>query len=228
MRKSLRENIVAVSIGTAIALITMLAFGFTIEMPLLFVLNGIWLGIIFMVVDELEFKFEYYRNMLNWQEWVGCGAVLFADTCFFGFIWSGSMLSFWLWLCGAVLVGVGAFLWFMFAYTPSVMRLEDKDKYDRKRFEKRLHAALEKNDVSRIKKYFSIFLRYRCVNGSFEAGSDYASPFDSDKYRSLRELSLSETETDKLTTSEVTDYENALAEKYLADYNAKKGVKGKN
>jgi hypothetical protein len=213
-------------------MLTMWGFGIEVEVPLLLVLNAVWLLGIAMIVDEVDVKWDYTRTLVNWQEWVGAALLLLSDTCFFGFIWSGTKLAFWLWIAGAVMSGAGAFCWFNWPYRMSVMKFPDKDKYDRMRYEKRLEVARQKGDLSRIKKCFSVILRYRCTNGVYEEGSDFANPFDSKKYRSLRELTVEAngrkgTEEDKILLAMVKEYEDALSEKFLADYNAKVGVKEK-
>jgi len=187
MKKSFLENIGVVGINAALAFVILSLRGIESEYLIMLMTFSCFVLVSCMVTDELWFKAAYYPKLFNWQEVFGCVLAWIADIAFMLAIFSETMPAFYAYTASCIIAGVGAVLWFWKVYTPSVLKFEERDQYDRKWYEKRINKAVKAGNKSLLVKLFSRFLRYQCVNSSYQAGSDYTRPFDAETYRTLIE-----------------------------------------
>lgn len=209
MRKSFVESIASVAVGTLVCVLFGVSRRIAVgEYLLLVVLNALWVGAVFMAVDELVFKLTYYRDLVNWQELAGEAGAFAAIWCFTGFVWSGSMTELWIYLALAVGLGVADFVWWLIPYTYSVKTMPELDKFLRAKYAKRITRAALEGKTKKLVRYFSRIVRFRSLGDGYEAGSDVAHPYD-DRYRTLAQVRL---------TAPFNEADKLLAKSYEADF----------
>lgn len=170
-----------------------------VSAPIGYVFIGLWFGIrgldaflfcvyvatIAMCVDECGFKAIFRRVQFNWQDVAGSVLVAVTATDYMEMLLSKDfMVGFVATLLAPVLTFASWAFWY-YSYRYSIMKGEETDKFDRKRF----GWMLKWGDWKHCFRVLCRFLRYRCVSQLYDKGSDYDLPFD-DKKRTVSEMKV--------------------------------------
>jgi len=160
MRKTLIEGVLDTIIMTVLGFATLWLFRVDGELLVMAMAFGTYGIIGALVFDDWLYKRLKFPKLLNWQDRTGAVMAFVADEAALVAVYSETMPLFR--MCSAVSVsfGAGAFVWFWKVYTPSVMKLEQRDLYDRKNYEGSVRRAKTKGKLAKL---FSRFLRYQCV-----------------------------------------------------------------
>lgn len=135
MRKTLIEGVLDTIIMTVLGFATLWLFRVDGELLVMAMAFGTYGIIGALVFDDWLYKRLKFPKLLNWQDRTGAVMAFVADEAALVAVYSETMPLFR--MCSAVSVsfGAGAFVWFWKVYTPSVMKLEQRDLYDRKNYE---------------------------------------------------------------------------------------------
>lgn len=213
MKKSFFENLDVIGLGVVFALVLSLIRGMSFSEAALHVTFAAVVIVFAMTADDIDFKLRYYPELFNKWEILGCGLVLIADVAFWYAALSESAFTLWFCLGLTAVAGVGAFLVFLLLYVPSVASEEELDAYDRARYEKKIAKAKTADDVANI---LAKFLRYQCKNDSYESGSDFSKPFDSDGRKTLKQVKREKSDDAETLAKVIETYEKTLAQKIIA------------
>jgi len=215
-KASLKENVTNILFVTAVFATFYLLRGYGIEKVLELVCVNALAGVLYMATDDLTCKYynTQFRELINWQELVGVGAVIVSAISALFFVYSTTAWG-WVALGIAAVLGGAAFYWFKVVYLKSILDTEGLDLYDRNRIAGRLDKALENGKKSVVIGLLGKTLRYRCSDNDYAKGSDYNLPFDEGK-RTYRVLNRSKKAVDKETAQAVYKYLLYLESKLFA------------
>jgi hypothetical protein len=151
MRKTLIEGVLDTIIMTVLGFATLWLFRVDGELLVMAMAFGTYGIIGALVFDDWLYKRLKFPKLLNWQDRTGAVMAFVADEAALVAVYSETMPLFR--MCSAVSVsfGAGAFVWFWKVYTPSVMKLEQRDLYDRKNYEGSVRRAKTKGKLATVK-----------------------------------------------------------------------------